>query len=825
MNSMKNLCFLVVLFAISMLPAYQSKLIKWNSIISSDDSLNSLLATSSNEKSIFFSNDGGNSWLASSSIPRLPWNGITSSSSGQFLSAIAMGNSIYYSEDHGNIWEKSINSPSLNWNSITSSKDGKYVYATALSESIFLSSNYGKNWKKVVPSSSSLLLWKKIITSQNGKEVFAIEMSGSVSHSSDYGENWEILISSSVGLPSHTTWYDLTMGDANGQCLALLSLSDGIYLSRNHGNSFEQATSLNHLSSNTGVWQSITSDSKCQSLTVVSSDGTIYSSSDFGLTWNDNHSSAVVTSSTTSHKLLTVLTDQLDGKKLLAFPSETLNTVYSSIDAGNSWKSSFSILKEIETSTVHHSLLSSLLKKKEASSNSQSSIEKEISDLFHVNEKVDLFSGFSPSFDPSSFPSGIPSFIPSSIPSSLPTLTPSSFPSSLPSTSPSTIPSSQPPSKPYAHPTSQPSHTSKPTVVVVPEAGDVQIDVSTKYDGATTSSAPPGTTSAAKTAVATGFNVKENYVTLTSTSTTQMPTLGRRTLRAGEASGAGGYTMDISITAITRYTYVFNFFVLFKLADNPSFNNNATALIASAQKNFTQAFNQGILTTIFIQTLKELNISGFENVTASQFQFSAIVLTTPPLSTSDNDHELTDGEIAGIVIGSFFGFLCIVVGIIMAYRLKKDRDSNEIVVMDNQVALDSPTMRGQPFFARSFKPSFGFSRGNGNDRNSAIPNRQQQYQIDMNTNDGFMLQAPSHNTTVLGGNGGIVQRGKGEDRLISGFADDAMIIYVDNENDNNHETLDLSDPNAGVPYPEPSRRTSYHDQQIIANRTNIEIRL
>jgi photosystem II stability/assembly factor-like uncharacterized protein len=816
MYFLKNLCILVVFWVVSVLPFCQSKLIKWNAVISSDDSLNSLIATSSYEKSILFSSDGGNSWLASFSAPLLPWNGISSSTTGQFLGAIAMGNSIYYSENYGKSWEKASNSPSLSWNSIVSSKDGKYVYATALSEGIFLSSNYGKHWEKVFSSSSSNVLWKKIVTSQTGKDVFAIEMSGSLMHSSDYGENWEIISSNTV-FPSHLTWFDISI-DLKGECLALASLSDGIYLSKNGGKSFEQALGVP-----SGIWQSITSDSTCQTLIAVSSDGSIYSSSDFGLTW----SHSIITSS--NHKLLSVLRNQQDGNKLLAI-LETFNTIYSSVDAGKHWKSSFAIIQENET--FRQNLLSSFLNKKQATDSGNSNIEKDINELFHVpTEKIDLFSA---SIDPSSFPSGVPSFIPSAQPSSRPTLLPSSFPSNIPSSSPSAQPSSHPSSQPFAHPTSQPSHTSSPTVVVVPETGDVQIDVATRYDGATTSSAPSGTTTAATKAVANAFDVPENYVKLTSSSSSLIPTT-RRILRTKEVKEERlDYSIDITITTVSRYSYLFNFIVLFKLSQYPSFHQNTTALIASAQKNFTIAFQNGILTDVFKQTLKDLNISGFENVTASEFKFAAIVLTPPSLS-SDNNNSLTDGEIAGIVIGSFFGFLCIVVTIVMGYRLKQARDSNEIVVIDHQVAADSPRMREQPFFKRSFKPSFNFSR-NGN----SAPNRQQQYQIDMNNdNDGFMLQAPSQNSMVLGGNGGggvggggiMIQRGKGEDRLISGFADDAMIIYVDNENDNREIALDLSDPNAGVggsipsQYPEPSRRTSYNDQQIIANRTNIEIRL
>ena len=104
------------------------------------------------------------------------------------LAAVVDGGGIYTSSNYGTGWTKT-SAPTSNWQSIASSSSGQYIAAVAGGEigAIYTSSNYGSGWTKTSAPESK---WQSIATSTNGQYLAAVIFGGGIYTSNNYGTDW-----------------------------------------------------------------------------------------------------------------------------------------------------------------------------------------------------------------------------------------------------------------------------------------------------------------------------------------------------------------------------------------------------------------------------------------------------------------------------------------------------------------------------------------------------------------------------------------------------------------------------------------------------------
>lgn len=152
-----------------------------------------------------------NQWTASSSPPA-SWNGIATSSSGEFIAAAAcLGGSIYQSSDYGQTWSETTSAPSsgYNWFAITSDSTGSQIVAVSSDAGgvggMYLSSDLGVTWSQTsVPSN---LAWTSVSSSSSGQYVMATSSgatggAGSIYVSKDNGASWNEALTGSLNFNS-----------------------------------------------------------------------------------------------------------------------------------------------------------------------------------------------------------------------------------------------------------------------------------------------------------------------------------------------------------------------------------------------------------------------------------------------------------------------------------------------------------------------------------------------------------------------------------------------------------------------------------------------
>lgn len=159
---------------------------------------------------IFVSSDYGQSWSLSSAAP-IGWYSIASSANGQFLSAASYYDSIYTSGDYGQTWNVT-SAVSANWQSIDSSESGQYVAAVASGFGIYTSSDFGATWISSPSVGNEHTHWYAIVVSRSGQNL-AVLGDGAVHISSDFGASWN------VTSPSHLYWHYL-ISSGNGHFIA-----------------------------------------------------------------------------------------------------------------------------------------------------------------------------------------------------------------------------------------------------------------------------------------------------------------------------------------------------------------------------------------------------------------------------------------------------------------------------------------------------------------------------------------------------------------------------------------------------------------------------
>ncbi len=313
-----------------------------------------------NNGRIFYSHNYGLSgnWYTSAVLTDNP-SGSAISSNGSIGYICISGNYIYRSTDNCLTWTPIKNDASYNWSSVSCSSSGKCVVActsgttsgTFIGGNIWLSSDFGTTWTNI---SSNILLknWTSIAISGGGQYFYCVTIKNGTNGANGlykysqitdvvnfagsspdmYETNFLIDGSDSLGTTSASSaiWSKVAMSTDGIKLIACRNDSNGIYYSSDNGSTWSQSTS-----SPNGYWSDCALSYSgqfaiaCQqSVTSGGSDGNVFVSSDFGVTWSNKNSIL-------GSKKWTSVGISLDGQLLIA--GANTSNICISTDYGNNW--------------------------------------------------------------------------------------------------------------------------------------------------------------------------------------------------------------------------------------------------------------------------------------------------------------------------------------------------------------------------------------------------------------------------------------------------------------------------------------------------------
>jgi len=298
-----------------------------------------------------------------------------------------------------------------------------------------------------------------------------------------------------------------------------------------------------------------------------------------------------------------------------------------------------------------------------------------------------------PSSQPSNRPSGFPSAVPSFYPTSVPSVVPSSRPSSRPNSQPSSLPTCQPSSSPSGRPSAQPSAqpTNSPTAPSfrptfqpyapspVPTVRVTEnVNVTTEYQFGSVNAVQLNNVSVSTiTAVIQQLAPKPSTVVVKSfTRIDDGNSTGRR-LEGDWSLSLSSARVEIEAARRKYYRYRVVANIIFNLINFPG--QNASAVAATKTKMIKEVGTNGT----FVQVLRQLavanNATQLFNTTVEGVNVTHTVVPPTP-TTSDDDSStrtarLTDGQIAGLIVGCIVGSGClltILYFVIVAKRARTD---------------------------------------------------------------------------------------------------------------------------------------------------------
>ena len=166
------------------------------------------------------------------------WGGVASDSNGQFLfaaqqsvaSPAACDGNIYYSHNGGSSWLSSTALPSSCWATISTNGNGQYVFSAGPS-GMYISSNFGIDWiaTNLGVKSANDVAFSAI--SKSGSVIVTSRVSnGCVSYSNNFGIDW----TNSLG-PSSSSNCGAVSLDSTGSSIVVVVEGSGLYLSTDGG--------------------------------------------------------------------------------------------------------------------------------------------------------------------------------------------------------------------------------------------------------------------------------------------------------------------------------------------------------------------------------------------------------------------------------------------------------------------------------------------------------------------------------------------------------------------------------------------------------------
>jgi photosystem II stability/assembly factor-like uncharacterized protein len=262
--------------------------------------------------------------------PFQTWYSVVSSADGtKLFAASASGafSSIYTSTNSGEAWTQTL-VLSNDWVLAVSSADGTKLLAVPISDPatpLYHSTNSGVNWSSNNAPSAE---WEALASSADGTKLVAVgsDSSGSfgvVYTSTDSGNTWV-----SNSLPVTPLIWNSVSSSADGNKLVVVSAYGQICISTNAGATWQQPVSA---PGTNNYWNTVASSADGSKLVAVSeylaqaNTGSIYTSTNSGLTWTSNNAPSLQWISVAS---------SADGTRLVAVGN---HAVYFSTNAGTVW--------------------------------------------------------------------------------------------------------------------------------------------------------------------------------------------------------------------------------------------------------------------------------------------------------------------------------------------------------------------------------------------------------------------------------------------------------------------------------------------------------
>ena len=330
----------------------------WSSIASS--SPGTFLAACDNYGNVYVSyNTSGTTWSPVTSLPNAySWSSITMSNTGQYMGVCANVGPIYISTNFGVTWNpwnpvSQTITWTLNFSNINCSGSGQIFAACVNGGNIFINFNYGQgSWYILSYNGTNSQLWNSLTLSSSGQYLTGVSSQNIYSYSvnSDLGSIFSLNTLDASGSVSNTvtnyiiknntnpifnnlpfaTWTGVTSANL-GKNIIICGYIDSVgymYSNNNFGNGLW--TPINA----PGVkWSCITSANTCKNIVACANPGVIYSSNDFGVTWQDLSTNSGMP---TGNKNWTSITSDITGTYLAACNGQN---IYISSNSGSTWTS------------------------------------------------------------------------------------------------------------------------------------------------------------------------------------------------------------------------------------------------------------------------------------------------------------------------------------------------------------------------------------------------------------------------------------------------------------------------------------------------------
>jgi photosystem II stability/assembly factor-like uncharacterized protein len=287
---------------------------------------------------IITSTDSGVTWTSQSGSGSKSWRKVKSSADGTKL--IAINNQyVWLSSDSGVTWFNQVATNSISFNanfsSIAISGDGNTVAAAATNDYLYVSNDFGVTWKKRTDIGSKAF-WSDITSSYDGKKLAVAIGNDSIytltaeSFTKDYAVGASTRgVVGTISAGGDYSWdknnsinYDFFVTSSDGSYLVAYSSTDNsIHTSSDSGVTWTKRQAL------PSSFSMLVASSDCSKLAASFYSDYIYTSSDYGVTWTQQTGSG-------SREWYTIASSA-DGTKLVA--SEYGGSIYTSSDSGVTW--------------------------------------------------------------------------------------------------------------------------------------------------------------------------------------------------------------------------------------------------------------------------------------------------------------------------------------------------------------------------------------------------------------------------------------------------------------------------------------------------------
>lgn len=235
---------------------------------------------------IYTSSDYGVTWLGDTNAPMAKWSSVSVSSTGQYQTACIYQGLVYTSSDFGSSWVATADLGADDWISVSISSTGQYQTACPQYDYVYVSSDYGITWTHY--ANIPTLSWYFVSLSSTGQYQTVVASDGgdtTIFTSSDYGFNWSYPMVSP--LPTACSSVSLS---SSGQ-YQTVTACNRMYISKDYGQSWSVA---NASAPPNACWRTVSVSASGQYQTAAAiltssphvTIGRIYTSSDWGVSWN-----------------------------------------------------------------------------------------------------------------------------------------------------------------------------------------------------------------------------------------------------------------------------------------------------------------------------------------------------------------------------------------------------------------------------------------------------------------------------------------------------------------------------------------------------------